>query len=304
MNKRIYIPTAILLVALLVSGCGFQIVTGSGKVVTETREVSNFSRITLAGIGDLYVTQGENVSIRIEAEDNLIPYFDTAVQGNTLTIRIKNEYMGIDLHPTKPVKFHVTTPKIKALTLAGSGNILASNVQATDFNISLLGSGNISTESLTATNVGIRLAGSGDIKLGSLHADDVSMTLAGSGNFSVQELTATTVGVSIAGSGDVRLDKLTAKKFTSTSAGSGGVSAAGEVTEQHIETLGSGDYTADQLKSQTATIKVSGSGNSRVWATDSLDVTILGSGDVAYSGTPGVNANIGGSGRVNRTIQP
>ena len=32
MNKRIHIPIILLLIALLVSGCGFQMVNGSGKV--------------------------------------------------------------------------------------------------------------------------------------------------------------------------------------------------------------------------------------------------------------------------------
>jgi hypothetical protein len=47
MNKRIYLPTMILLVALLVSGCGFQVVAGSGKVASETRQVGDFSHLTL-----------------------------------------------------------------------------------------------------------------------------------------------------------------------------------------------------------------------------------------------------------------
>ena len=74
MNKRMYTPAAaILLVALMGSGCGFQMVTGSGNIVTETRNVSGFTSITLAGIGNLYLTQGAAESVRIEAEDNLIP---------------------------------------------------------------------------------------------------------------------------------------------------------------------------------------------------------------------------------------
>lgn len=264
MNKRIYIPTTILLIALLLSGCGFQIVTGSGKVVTETRDVSNFSHITLAGIGDVYVTQGEDVSVRIEAEDNLIPYFETAVQGDTLTIGIKNEYMGVSLHPLKPVKFYVTTPKIEAVKLAGSGNIIAGDVRTTGFDISLLGSGNISTGKLTATNVDVKLAGSGNIRLEALTADKVSSTISGSGD----------------------------------------ISMGGEVTEQHSEILGSGDYLASGLKSENAIVRVTGSGNSQVLASGTLNVTILGSGDVVYSGSPRVNVSISGSGKVNQASQP
>lgn len=258
MNKRIYIPIAILLVALFVSGCGMQVVMGSGKIATETRDVSNFSGIKLAGIGDVIVTQGQNVSVRIEAEDNLIPYFETTVQGDTLTIGIKNEYLGVSLHPTRPVKFYITTPQIDAVTLVGSGNIITSDVKATGFKISLLGSGNISNKSLTATTVDINLAGSGNISL----------------------------------------DKVTAGNISSTIAGSGDITVAGEATDQKARILGSGDYLGNSLQSQTATVNVTGSGNSQVWATSTLTVTILGSGDVVYTGSPTVNTSIAGSGRV------
>ena len=100
-------------------------VAGSGKIATETRNVSGFTSVTLAGIGNVYLTQGPAELVRIEAEDNLIPYFDTSVLGSTLKIGIKDQYMGISLQPTRPVKFYVTLPKIEAVTLAGSGDIFA-----------------------------------------------------------------------------------------------------------------------------------------------------------------------------------
>ena len=284
MNKRIYIPVAILTVALLVSGCQFQVVTGSGKIATETRQVGDFSSITLAGSGDVYVTQAEEVSVRIEAEDNLICYFETVVHGDTLTISIKPEYETISLNPTKPVKFYVTTPEIDGLTLAGSGDIIAGDIEADSFNLSLLGSGDITAEDLTISgNVDINLAGSGDIKLGKLSASEVTSSIAGSGNITVQTLAA--------------------DQLSSTTAGSGNVRIGGEVTTQHVVLLGSGDYLGEGLASEMATVRVVGSGNSRLSASETLEVTILGSGDVTYSGSPRITVNVSGSGQINQAAQ-
>jgi hypothetical protein len=278
MNKRIYLPTAILLIGLLLAGCGFQIVAGSGKVTTENRKVGDFSRITLAGIGDVYVTQGDSTSVSIEAEDNLIPYFDTTVEGDTLKIGVKDQYTGITLRPTKPVKFHVTSPKVDGLTLAGSGNFFAGALQSTDFGLSLLGSGNITVESLTVSNLDIRLAGSGNINAGSVDTAGLTANIAGSGNIKLDTVKATTVKSTIAGSGDLSL--------------------TGEATDQNIAILGSGDYLAGGLNIKSATLQVTGSGNSQVAAADTLNVTILGSGDVDYSGSPHMNVTIAGSGKV------
>jgi hypothetical protein len=283
MNKRILIPVTTLLVAMLISSCGFQMVTGSGKVAAETRNVSGFTSVTLAGIGNVYLTQGGTESVRIEAEDNLIPYFDTSVQGTTLKIGLKDQYMGVSIRPTQPVKFYVTLPKIEAITLAGSGDMLAGKIQTDALKISLLGSGNISADSLAVTNLDINLAGSGDITLGTVSASAANAT--------------------IAGSGDIQLDALTAQKITSKTAGSGNLIVSGKVSEQSAEILGSGDYQASGLKSDTGTVRVSGSGTCRVSVTGTLNVSVLGSGDVIYSGSPKVNASIAGSGNINRASE-
>ncbi len=283
MNKRLYISTVILLVAVLASSCSFQIVSGSGKLSSETRNVRGFTSVTLAGIGTVYITQGPTESVRIEAEDNLIPYFDTSVVGSTLKIGLKDQYMGISMQPTRPVKFYVTLPRLEAVTLAGSGDIIASKVQAGAFAISLLGSGNISTDALTATNLDIQLSGSGNINLRTVSANQVTAT--------------------IAGSGDIQVEALTADKISSKTAGSGNITIGGKVTDQSAEILGSGDYLAGGLKSATATVRVTGSGNSQISTSQTLKVTILGSGDVAYSGSPTVYASIAGSGKVNQASQ-
>jgi len=283
MNKRLYIPAILLLVALLVSGCGFQMVNGSGRIATETRNLSGFTIVSLAGIGNMYLTQGVTESVRIEAEDNLIPYFDTSVQGSTLKIGIKDQSMGVSLQPTKPVNFYVTLPRVEAVTLAGSGNVFAGQIQAGAIRNSLLGSGNISTDTLTATNLDILLSGSGNISLGTVSASQVN--------------------ANIAGSGDIQVDTLTADKVCSKTAGSGNITLGGTVTQQSAEILGSGDTLATGLKSATATVRVTGSGDSQVSTSGTLNVTILGSGDVAYSGHPTVNASIAGSGKVKPASQ-
>ena len=258
MNKRLYLPTAILLIALFVSGCGMMVVTGSGKVVSETRPVSQFSAVRLEGIGDVIITQTDTTSLKIEAEDNLISYFDTSVQGDTLVIGIKNQYIGYNLRPTRPVKFYVSTPTLAAVTLGGSGNIITSDVKGNGFKVSLLGSGNITNDSLTATSVDINLAGSGNISLSKVTADTVTSTIAGSGN----------------------------------------ISLGGQVKGQTVKIVGSGDYLASGMQSQTATIHVTGSGNSQIAVSNSLDASILGSGDITYTGKPSVNSSITGSGHV------
>lgn len=259
MQKRLYFPILVLILAIALSSCSFKIITGSGNVVTETRQVGSFSAITLAGIGDVYVTQADTVSLRIEAEDNLIPYFETTVKGDTLTIGIKDESLGVNLQPTKPVKFFVSTPDVKTLSIAGSGNIITTDLVSTDFKAALSGSGSLTNATLKADSLDISLGGSGDITFGKVTAVSVKSTINGSGN----------------------------------------ITLSGDVTSQETSIVGSGDYQAHDLQSGKAVLKVTGSGQSQVWATDTLSVSITGSGDVTYRGNPTLNSNITGSGHLN-----
>ena len=92
MNKRcIYTLSVLTLTALLLSACGIDVVTGSGHLATETRSVSGFDQVELAIRGELIITQGDQESLEIEAEDNLLDYIETTTYGDTLVIGLKRD---------------------------------------------------------------------------------------------------------------------------------------------------------------------------------------------------------------------
>src|SRR5215475_12652968 len=68
-------------------------------------------------------------------------------------------------------------------------------------------------------------------------------------------------------------------------AGSGSLSAAGNADEQEIVIAGSGDYRGADVRSK---------------AVKKLDATIMGSGDIKYTGSPIISQNILGSGSVQK----
>ena len=87
--------TAGLTMALLIvtaTGCesdSDDAVRGSGDIVTEVREVSDFSEVHLEGSGDVVVEMGENESLTVEADDNLLELITTSVRGSRLVIEFE-----------------------------------------------------------------------------------------------------------------------------------------------------------------------------------------------------------------------
>ena len=77
---------------------------GSGQVVTETREVSNFNAVEFTSFGDLTIQQGERESLTIEAEDNVLREIETVVRGQNSADRLSRWQLGPrPAHPRGPL---------------------------------------------------------------------------------------------------------------------------------------------------------------------------------------------------------
>jgi hypothetical protein len=127
----------------------------------------------------------------------------------------------------------------------------------------------------------IRLYGSGNVT--------GANTLKGSDHFEI----------SSSGSGNVNLDVETSSLSADIS-GSGNVTLKGKTREFEGNIQGSGNIKARDLQSETTSVKIAGSGNAEVVATQKLNTKIAGSGDVKYWGDASVDSKIAGSGSVHR----
>ena len=272
----VLVVLALALSSLACSFGGFATVRGSGHVVEENRAVSGFTGVNLATLGNLQIQLGDQEGLRIEAEDNLIPYLDTVVSGDQLVIRSQD---GVMLRPTRPVNFYLTVKSLDSIALTGSGNIVALDLKADQFRARLSGSGNMTLGNLYATNIEMHLTGSGNLRAAGATAQDQQITLSGSGDVELGNWNAETAEVRITGSGGFDASK-------------------GAVKAQSVTLSGSGEYHADGVDSATAEARIMGSGSMTVRVRDRLSAQITGSGSVRYAGSPQVQTTTTGSGRV------
>lgn len=182
----------------------------------QTRQVDDFNSISLSISADVVLTQGSK-SVAIEGNADDLEKVITEVDGNIL--RIKKEKKS---RIKGKVTVYVSTPDLKTLSLAGSGNIIAKNkLLVSDLKCSVAGSGNIELFNLTAQNVEVSIAGSGDVGLKGKCNNQLSVHVAGSGDTDMKHFEANEVTVSIAGSGDVSV--FAKSKLTVSITGSGDV---------------------------------------------------------------------------------
>jgi len=105
------------------------------------------------------------------------------------------------------------------------------------------------------------------------------------------------LSLAISGSGDIKFDA-DSKDLTVAISGSGNMALAGSTGAATMAISGSGNIEAFDLSARSCNVKISGSGDSSVNVSESLEVAIAGSGDVYYKGKPSVRSKISGSGEV------
>ena len=285
-------------ILLLLSACGMGVVPGSGEIVTEKRDVRNYSRVVFSAPGELTIEQNGQEGLVIEADDNLLQYIKTNVQGDVLYISVEPNL--INLYPSQTIRYSLDVDTLTHVTLNGSGEIHAGNLVASNLDFDLNGSGNIFVAALKTQATKLDLDGSGEYRLDSLMTGQLTALLNGSGDIVMQEALVKTAEIAIDGSGTLRVTDVIADTLNMKIDGSGDSALKGEVNHQTIAIYGSGSYDARDLQSKVTTAKIIGSGNSNVWVTDELSISIAGSGDIMYRGQPAITKTITGSGDLIR----
>ena len=228
MKKRVIL----IAIALLLCACGLGAVRGSGKLVTESREVMDFDRVSLGGSGKVILIQGETESLTIETDRNVMRYVTSEVRDGTLVLGTKS---GVMVSPTR-LRFTVSVKDLAGLTTSGSGDIVVERVDADRLEIKVSGSGQVRIDALTAKEVAVRISGSGDVELAG-EVTEQEVTISGSGKYRGGDLRSETVALTISGSGDATL--WTTESLDARLTGSGSASYYGN-PRTDVSSSGSG----------------------------------------------------------------
>jgi|SRR6185437_14739707 len=192
------------------SSCMLNCVHGSGSAATENRKVSDFSRIDISGGFNIILKQDSSMALKVTADDNLLKYIKTNVNGGQLHIYTRRNicnsgrmtvYIGVrNLEELKASGGIEVESEGKIVTgdmqfrLSGATKITmdlnAANVttrgkgstelnlkgQATSHNIELTGSGKVNALDFVVGNCDIQTTGVGECNVNVLHALNINST--------------------------------------------------------------------------------------------------------------------------------
>lgn len=130
------------------------------------------------------------------------------------------------------------------------------------------------------------------------------VSLAGSGDVSVDRIEGERFEGRVAGPGELSIAVLQADKVDFSIGGSGTLTAGGSAGETRVSIGGSGKVDADDLRTETASISIGGSGDVALTVDSRALISIAGSGNVDISGPATCSVSRMGSGAVSCNGEP
>lgn len=208
----------------------------------EDRHITGFNGISLSASFDVYITQGNTESVKVNAPASVLKDVLTEVNHGILNLRTRNHpFSWGNLFGDDHVVVYITVKNISSINISGSGDVVFKN-------------------GLSANHFQLRSSGSGDV----------------AGRLNVNALDC-----GMNGSGDIRL--------------------SGRANTSTISITGSGDLSAGSLVTSSTLIRISGSGDATINASQRVDAHVSGSGDIRYTGgARQVSSSTSGSGDISR----
>lgn len=139
-------------------------ISGSGVMKTQTRNVDPFTALKVQEAIHVYITQGESDVLTVTAEDNILPYVETRVSGQTLIVGITGN--NISLSPKKEIRVDLVVPaNIYKIAVSSAGQIIGDHsVDIGKLEIDASSAGHVSVE-VNGEGVRVSASSSAQVKL-------------------------------------------------------------------------------------------------------------------------------------------
>jgi hypothetical protein len=219
------------------SSMGKEKAVSTSDVRTETREVSDFDRVALAGFGHLIITQGDRESLEIEAPQDMLDRIETEVEGGQLTIGFKRTWMdwiddvlAVGLSG-KPVRYNLTVKRLSNLLIMGAARVQVTGLKTEQLAVDLRGTGEVRIASLDAERLEVSLPGAGAVRA-SGRSTEQTVTINGAAIYEAGELRSQRVKATVHGVGNATVWAV--EELDATIRGVGEVSYYGSPTVRQL----------------------------------------------------------------------
>jgi len=180
---------------VLAVGCHWVGIHGNGHIKTDERPVSAFANIDVRGAFTIEWQSG-TPSLRITTDENLLPYIESNVSGDTIHLRTREQ-----IRPTHGIRVVISSPTRTAATLSGAVKLTAKQLSGPRFALQSRGASQVFLDG----NIDELLAdmtGASELAAGALQTKTAEISTTGAGDADIA--VAETLKVAITGAGKVK----------------------------------------------------------------------------------------------------
>jgi len=197
---------------VLATGCRWVGVRGNGNIKTEERTIDAFANIRTSGAFEIKWQNGAP-ALRITTDENLLPYIENHISGDTLRLRTRER-----IWPTHGIKVVISSPTRAGARISGAVKLTAHQMSGPKF----------AFESTGASQV--TLDGS---------VDQLLADMTGASELNASGLQTRTTEISTTGAADAEIAVSETLKVAITGAGKVTYSGNPKTVERHISGAGS-----------------------------------------------------------------
>ncbi len=177
------------------------LIVGSGNLVTEEMEFSDFTIVEVGWAFKVEITQASSYSVNITADDNFFDYIEASKAGDTLTISLKSGYNYRPLWPwTKlTLKAEITMPELHELELSGGTHgTLEGFSSSHEFVVLLSGASSLNGDFTTTEDAQFTVSGASSAELEGA-ANDLTVNVEGASRLELSDFSVHNARVTLGG---------------------------------------------------------------------------------------------------------
>jgi hypothetical protein len=204
-TTKLLLPGILVFLLFVNTSCFLDLnaISGTGSIVTEKRNATDFTSIEMNTAADMEIVKGNSFSVTVSDYENIIRYLTVEVvnhrliiKKNPLTVNLRNSKAKVVVTMPDPLyslkmagsgtmKVNSAFNDLKFMSLSGSGNVeLKSSCRLAKLEATISGSGSMYATG-TVQDLHTKITGSGNILFSTMKATNATCTLTGSGNMYV-----------------------------------------------------------------------------------------------------------------------
>jgi hypothetical protein len=179
----------------------------------EVRPIEPFKRIKFKDVGRLVLSQGTDGSLKIEADEVMLPEIISEVQDETLIIGIREDWItrvgkmfsSFFSSTDDKVTYYVSFVELESISISGKCTMECDQLSTEKFKLSVSGLGRMDIQALHCDTLEVGISGRGEFSA-SGRADHQVIRISGSGDYKAPELVSQNTRVVISGQGNAEIN--------------------------------------------------------------------------------------------------